>query len=118
MDAILAEISPVDADLLADKIVTGTVERDVDATVIADVTVENRHRPVVEDRTTDADVIPLNHPVPLHLRQDHRDRLMKTADGNDLSDKKDQSTMPWSSFSLTSYTSIPARQASPGNCTG
>ena len=99
------EISPVDADLPADRIVTvalaATMEETATMDLAADVT--KRNRPVAADRKMDADVLPQNRPVRPRLRQDRRDRLMKTADGNDLSDKKDQSVMPWSSFSLTSY---------------
>ena len=101
------EISPVDADLPADRIVIGTVDQDADVTVeetatmalAADVT--NRNLPAAADRKMDADVHPQN--LPVRLRQDLRDRLMKTAGDDVLSDKKDQSVMPWSSFSLTSY---------------
>ena len=99
----------MDADLPVDRIVIGTVDQDADATVeetatvalAADVT--NRNRPAAEDRKTDADVLPQNRPVRPRLHQDLRDRLMKTAGDNVLSDKKDQSVMPWSSFSLTSH---------------
>ena len=44
----------------------------------ADVT--NQNRSAAADRRTDADVIPQNRPA--LLRQDLRDLLMKTADGN------------------------------------
>ena len=89
------EISPVDADLPAGRIVTATAD------LAADVT--NRNRPAAADRKADVDVLPQNRPVRPRLRQDLRARLMKTADDNVLSDKKDQSVMPWSSFSSTSY---------------
>lgn len=94
-DAIPVEISPVDADLPAGRIVTATADQAADVT--------NQKRPAAADRKADADVLPQNRPVHLRLRQGLRDRLMMTADDNVLSDKKDQSVMPWSSFSSTSY---------------
>ena len=101
------EISPADRIGIVGRDVDATVDQDADVTVeetatmalAADVT--NRNLPAAADRKMDADVHPQN--LPVRLRQDLRDRLMKTAGDDVLSDKKDQSVMPWSSFSLTSY---------------
>ena len=76
----------MDAEIPADRIVTGTMDRAAGATVeetesrIADAI--NRPHLAAEDRKADADVLPQNRPAHPRLCQGHRDRLMKTVDAS------------------------------------